>query len=120
MGVDSPGSIRPEGGVMEQDKWWDKHSEKWRLYPHMIMEPSPEENGWRCDYCNELIPWGEPDEDGMVSCESDVGCTERKKPCKWCGESPLCAPDCVGIRMLFSDPKVYVAGANPFEEGRDD
>ena len=99
-----------------KEKWFNKYFNRWELYPHMILDPEPENAGWRCLHCKVLIPWGEPDKDGLVSSESPIGCTERHTPCKWCGEQPLCAPDCVGIRMLLSDPKVYVIGDNPFPE----
>ena len=100
---------------LTKEMWFNKHFNRWEIYPHMIMIPEPENKGWRCDYCKFLIPWGEPDDYGCVSTESLIGCTERKAPCKWCGEQPLCAPDCTGMRLLLSDPKVYVTGENPFE-----
>jgi len=101
---------------LQKELYYNKYTNKWCLYPHMILDPEPGNHGWRCLYCHELIPWGEPDENGSISCESEIGCTERPKPCPWCGEQPLCAPDCVGIKMLLSDPKIYVCGDNPFPE----
>ena len=103
--------------ILTKEKWYDKDSNRWRLYPHMIMTPDNERQGWVCDYCHHFVPWGEPDKDGLVSADDDVvGCTERHTPCPWCGSEPLCAPDCVGIRMILSDPKIYVIGDNPFPE----
>lgn len=99
-----------------KEKWYDKRSKRWRLFPHMILFPDEERQGYECEYCHHLIPWGEPDKDGLVLCEDNVGCTERHTPCKWCGEEPLCAPDCVGIRMLLSEPKIYLIGDNPFPD----
>jgi len=81
-------------------KYYDKELKKWLLYPHLSMKNTG--NGiWKCDYCKETGKYNEL---------SKIACTERPKPCKWCGESPLCARDCVGIRIALSDPKVYVIG----------
>ena len=90
---------------MNTEQYWDKRLEKWRYFPHLVM--TPEGEGLRCNYCDLYMPH---DGDGFISIEKDQGCTERKPMCQWCGEGPLCAPDCVGIRMLFSDPKVYIVG----------
>lgn len=91
------------------ETWYDKHTGKHRLYPHYVLEP--ENGGLRCTYCRVFFP---PGNDGSIDIET-VGCTERKEtPCPWCGELPLCAPDCVGIRMLLSSSKVYICGDNPF------
>jgi len=88
------------------DYWWDKHLGKFRLYPHLVMIPIG--GGiWECGDCKAR---------GTLDELEGVGCPVSKDnpPCPWCGEAPLCAPDCVGIRMVLSDPKVYTIG-NPYE-----
>jgi len=97
---------------LRSERWWDKYCQKWRLYPHLIL--MPENGGLRCDFCALFLP---PDQDGSVPLEQadGTGCTERKDACRWCGETPLCAPNCAGMRLLLSDPKVYVTGENPFQ-----
>ncbi len=97
---------------LSQEKYWDKYNERWLFYPHGIIRPRPELNGSECWYCGQILPW-DVDKDGMINIRP-FGCVERHPPCKWCGEEPECAPDCVGIRMALSDPDVYVAGGDPF------
>ena len=95
---------------LKQETWYDKYSGKERLYPHYSL--MPENKGLRCSYCKVFFA---PGDDGFIEIEG-VGCTERgHQLCPWCGETPLCAPDCVGIRMLLSDTRVYLTGDNPFE-----
>ena len=101
---------------LRSEKWFDKHTDKWEFYPHLTLLPNKLRKGWVCKYCGHFIPFGKPDKDGMVSCDDGIGCTERPKPCKWCGESPLCAPDCVGMRMALSDDKLYVIGDTPYDK----
>ena len=91
---------------LTKEKWWDKYLKEWRLYPHLCESPLGGDI-WVCEYCHYI---------GTLEQLNDIGCTEHKKPCKWCGQTPLCAPECIGMRMLLSDDKVYVAGDNPFEE----
>ena len=91
---------------IREERWWDRHLKKWRLYPHLICD-NLWDGRYKCLYCGL---------EGDYNRElTKVSCTERKSPCPWCGGTPLCKPDCVGIRMLLSDPKVYVIGDNPFE-----
>ncbi len=86
--------------------WWDKYSNEHRPYPHLICH-NLRDGRYKCRHCGI---------EGEYNKINKTSCTERPKPCKWCGQTPLCAPDCVGIRMILSDPKVYVTGSNPFEE----
>ena len=92
--------------VLKNELWYDEYSHKYRIYPHLICE-NLWDGRYRCVYCGL-----EGDYNKVLS---KVGCTERKKPCLWCGQAPLCAPDCVGMRMLLSDPKAHLIG-NPYEE----
>ena len=85
------------------DTWYDKHLKIERPYPHLICSGVGDKGNYmihRCDYCGL-----EGDYNDVLG---KVSCTERPKPCSWCGESPLCAPDCTGIALLLADPKVYV------------
>ncbi len=94
---------------LKQEKWWDKRGQKWRFYPHLTCRNNKDGKS-QCVYCGEVMR----QDDKWVYFE-EISCTERKQPCQWCGESPLCAPNCVGIRMILSDPEVYVTGDNPFD-----
>jgi len=86
----------------KQSVWYDKHLKEWRLYPHLTMvRVKGKENVFKCAYCKRL---------GTVRQLERVSCPERPEPCKRCGETPLCAPDCVGVRMALSMPGVYVIG----------
>jgi len=76
--------------------WWGKYNHKHRPRPHLFRRRHCGIAG----HCDKI---------------SEVSCTERKDPCPWCGQTPLCAPDCVAIRVLLSDSKAYVIGNNPFE-----
>ena len=98
---------------MAEETWFDKRSGKQRLYPHLVLEPVGicGNRCWKCVYC------GAEDEYYKVRA---IGCTERKAACQWCGEKPLCAPDCVGIRMALSGDNVHVIGENPFPEAVND
>lgn len=71
---------------LTQEKWWDKHSKKWRFYPHLVLVRNKDGNS-QCAYCGAVMR----SDDKWVYTE-EIGCTERTQPCKWCGESPLCAP----------------------------
>ena len=82
------------------ETWFDKHSGKEQLYPHLTLNRAV--GGWRCAFCKVLFP--------KIGNSKSIGCTERTGPCTWCGEAPLCAPDCAGVRMALSDPKVHIAG----------
>ena len=91
-----------------EDKWWDKRLLKWRLYPHLRVNSC--NNGiWKCLYCGKT---------GTFKEVYATGRTERPKTCIWCGESPLCAPDCTGMQLLLGRPDVYVIGEDPFKDVR--
>lgn len=96
-------------GTLTTEKWYDEYTKGWRLYPHLIVRRNIKLKVWKCDYCGEE---GNMDELGKI------GCTERSNPCKWCGRAPLCTPDCMGIKIALSDPKVVVIGGkeNLFEK----
>lgn len=81
--------------------WWDKRLKQYRPYPHLSMTKT-QGNTWKCRYCGEENP------DCNALCQTS--CAERPEPCKWCGESPLCAPDCMGIALALSAPEVFVIG----------
>ena len=37
-------------------------------------------------------------------------CVYEYPPCGWCGQTPECAKDCMGIGLALSDPSVHIAG----------
>ena len=39
-------------------------------------------------------------------------------PCKWCGQTPLCTPDCEGMLAIFNRSDVHVAGQEWMKEMR--
>ena len=92
-----------------EEKWWDKYNKKWRYFPHLVCTNNREGKS-QCVHCGAVMR-----QDAEWVYTEEIGCTERNPPCEWCGESPLCAPDCVGIRMALSDPEVHVIG-NPYKE----
>ena len=56
---------------------------------------------WRCHYC------GAADRlDPLRATE----CTHVYPPCKTCGQTPECAPDCKGVLAALSQPGVTVIG----------
>ncbi len=92
---------------MAQETYWDEHTGKQMPYPHLYClgdgngrDGVPQTH--TCRFC------------GLSGDYNDVlmatSCTERPKPCLWCGEAPLCAEDCVGMALALSDPAVYAAG----------
>lgn len=99
----------------QAEKYYDKYSGKWLLYPHLWRVKDTKTSGFRCKFCGYITLYGEPDKDGMVSPINNVGCTERPEPCEWCGGTPECEPDCVGMRMALSEPNIHVIG-NPFPD----
>lgn len=114
-GCDVP---RPNPGPWEikdptTETWWDERLQKNRLYPHLWLTRVPNEEGhadekrrWGCTYCRVIRV--------DVNDFNKFGCTERKESCKWCGEKPLCAPDCLGVRMALSEGATEIVGGNPF------
>ena len=92
------------------EMYFDKVTGRNEPYPHGLVTKNWD-GTHTCDYC------------GLAGDYNDVlivkACTERPEPCKWCGESPLCAEDCVGIMLALSDPSVYVAGNDTPEEAVD-
>lgn len=54
---------------------------------------------WKCKYCGM---------EGTYAELNAVECPYEYPPCKYCGETPLCAPDCKGIVMALTDPGGFI------------
>lgn len=63
--------------------------------------PRPENRIWRCNYCKM---------EDTYDALHDKACTYKYPPCKSCGQTPECAPDCSGIAEALSDEGVYLVG----------
>lgn len=69
---------------------------------------------WKCGKCGKVGLWAEMDEpEALATGAIFKVCLYPYPACQWCGQTPLCAPDCVGIRMLLSDSRIYIAGETP-------
>lgn len=69
-----------------------------------ISPPHTPNRRWRCRYCQA---------EGTFDELNAVACSYVYPPCEYCGETPLCSRDCVGIAMALSDPDVKVVGEIP-------
>ena len=69
----------------------------WPLQPH----PS-DVIRWRCQYCDAEGTWEEL---------HTVACAYVYPPCRSCGQTPECAPDCRGIAEALADPRVHLVGS---------
>ena len=49
---------------------------------------------------------------GFLKEVGEVACTFVHPPCKWCGNTPVCAWDCAGMKEVFNNPDVYMTGAD--------
>ena len=65
--------------------------------------PGTENRTWRCHYCGE------------IGSHDDLAGPEQKNPCSYvypscfsCGQTPTCAPDCVGIAKALKSNGVRV------------
>ncbi len=65
------------------------------------LTPKGEIGPWRCQMCNA---------EGLLEELRAVDCKFEYPPCKWCGQTPECAEDCVGIGLALSSPDVLVIG----------
>lgn len=67
------------------------------------INPKGQKGVWRCRYCGD---------EGTIE-QLEGTCTYDYPACQWCGQTPECAEDCVGIRLAFSDPDIHIAGEIP-------
>lgn len=81
------------------------------LKPHLSMRPvdpaGTKARRWTCTYegCTEA---------GDINILIKQDCIEPPPPpCHWCGQTPLCAPDCAGIELALSGDDVHVVGEQP-------
>lgn len=57
---------------------------------------------WRCKDCQMLATF-----DAI----KNTACPIIPPPCLWCGHTPICAWDCMGIELILGDPQIHVAGS---------
>ncbi len=72
------------------------------LNPHNLLDrlaPVGEIGPWRCRMCGA---------EGLLEELDTTACGYEYPPCKWCGQTPLCAEDCVGIGLALSSPGIQV------------
>lgn len=65
------------------------------------IDPPRTARRWRCDYCGMIDTF-----DNLRA----VPCTYVYPPCKVCGQTPECAPDCAGVLAILGAPGVHVIG----------
>lgn len=67
----------------------------------MVAVDPPGKSGrkWRCQYCRA---------EGTLAALEAVECTHVYPPCKSCGQTPTCAPDCAAVWKTFTAPGVKV------------
>jgi len=56
---------------------------------------------WQCQYCKAI---------GTLEELRAAECSHVYPPCKTCGQTPECAPDCKGVLAALSQPGVRVIG----------
>ncbi len=69
--------------------------------------PGRDDRRWRCRYCAL---------EGLYDELLEVACTYVYPPCDFCGKTPECAPDCLGIAELLGREDLYIAGLGPPKE----
>ncbi len=84
--------------------------------PHLSVEATgPEgERVWRCTRC------GSEGDDIDEMMNEPARCSVPVDPCKWCGQAPLCAPDCVGMAMILSGVNPETMADDVYVIGQDD
>ena len=71
--------------------------------PHNHLSKGPD-GEWTCQYCGVK---------GTVDELDDTECSHVYPPCPYCGQAPLCAPDCKGVGLALSGAGVYLATGRP-------
>jgi hypothetical protein len=61
---------------------------------------------WKCKMCGEVGLC-----DDLMGPDQRNPCAYVYPPCKYCGQTPTCAPDCYGILAALSSPNVRVIGS---------
>jgi len=62
------------------------------------------EKQWKCVNCGR---------EGSLKHIQAEACSHLQPPCKSCGQTPYCAPDCSGMLDILGSDDVYVAGWTP-------
>ncbi len=74
------------------------------MTPHMHLERTakPPIDAWRCVPCGMT---------GTMRELQAIECAAVYPPCKVCGQTPECAPDCAGVLAALASVGVHVVGA---------
>jgi len=80
--------------------------------PHLTMLPidpkGTEGRRWQCTACKA---------EGRFNSLNATDCAAPPPPpCEWCGQTPYCDLNCMGIKVLLASPDVHVVG-EPGEVG---
>lgn len=77
--------------------------------PHMYLKRlgKPPLDRWQCQDCHLI---------GKYHKFREIECSVTPPICKYCGERPECAKDCLGCFLALSDPDIDVIGPKQFEE----
>lgn len=64
--------------------------------PHNYLERQgiPPVDKWKCTYCGV---------EGTFDEVEAIECSHVYPPCKYCGQTPICAPNCGGIAMTYPE-----------------
>ena len=90
-----------------------KNAVKNLLAAHMscvaLDPPGAPNRRWRCSYCKAQGFYDE-----MMGPKRTIACTHVYPPCKTCGQTPECAPDCAAILGVLNNPpaRVRIIGAD--------
>ena len=56
---------------------------------------------WKCMDCKQ---------EGDLGSMSELNCEHKLPPCKTCGQTPECAPNCKAVLLAIHEEGNYVAG----------
>ncbi len=77
-----------------------------KAQPHLRarpLDPKGSPRRWQCVDCDAI---GE-----SYALLAMLDCTAPPPPpCAWCGQTPICAEDCMGIAVALAQPGVEVVG----------
>lgn len=65
-----------------------------------LLPPGTGPRNWVCQFCAVMRP--------ELAELNAVECSYSYQPCKTCGESPECAPDCQSVADALNQSGVYV------------
>lgn len=78
-----------------------------KKFPHLYLKREGElgVDWWKCEYCEKE---GTCDDLSIIH-----DCSYCPPPCEFCQQTPICAPDCIGILGVLASPEVHVCGTIP-------